>query len=166
MAEAVLGNLRNVIVCNTEDRTTQEWVCEHVERVRVPVMTAGRSAATTRLGDRSVAESTRIDAEEVPLVEPADLGTLPPQEAFVILSGAVWKVRFPQIRSGVPARLALNAAGEPKPQRRFGERLRYALARLLPRAARVRIENAVAAREAARWTGEARTEAEWLKANG
>lgn len=166
MAEAVLGNLRNVIVCNTEDRTTQEWVCEHVERVRVPVMTAGRSAATTRLGDRSVAESTRIDAEEVPLVKPADLGTLPPQEAFVILSGAVWKVRFPQIRSGVPARLALNAAGEPKPQRRFGERLRYALARLLPRAARVRIENAVAAREAARWTGEARTEAEWLKANG
>lgn len=166
MAEAVLGNLRNVIVCNTEDRTTQEWVCEHVERVRVPVMTAGRSATTTRLGDRSAAKSTRIDAEEVPLVEPADLGTLPPQEAFVILSGAVWKVRFPQIRSGVPARLALNAAGAPKPARRFGERLRLALARLLPRAARVRIENAVAAREAARWTGEARTESEWLKANG
>lgn len=166
MAEAVLGNLRNVIVCNTEDRTTQEWVCEHVERVRVPVMTAGRSATTTHLGDRSAAKSTRIDAEEVPLIEPADLGTLPPQEAFVILSGAVWKVRFPQIRSGVPARLALNAAGEPKRKRRFGERLRWALARLLPRASRVRIENAVAAREAARWTGEARTEAEWLKANG
>lgn len=166
MAEAVLGNLRNVIVCNTEDRTTQEWVCEHVERVRVPVMTAGRSAATTRLGDRSATKSTRIDAEEVPLIEPADLGTLPPQEAFVILSGAVWKVRFPQIRSGVPARLALNAAGEPKRKRRFGERLRWALARLLPRASRVRIENAVAAREAARWTGEARTESEWLRANG
>lgn len=166
MAEAVLGNLRNVIVCNTEDRTTQEWVCEHVECVRVPVMTAGRSAATTRLGDRSATKSTRIDAEEVPLIEPADLGTLPPQEAFVILSGAVWKVRFPQIRSGVPARLALNAAGEPKRKRRFGERLRWALARLLPRASRVRIENAVAAREAARWTGEARTETEWLKANG
>lgn len=166
MAEAVLGNLRNVIVCNTEDRTTQEWVCEHVECVRVPVMTAGRSAATTRLGDRSATKSTRIDAEEVPLIEPADLGTLPPQEAFVILSGAVWKVRFPQNRSGVPARLALNAAGEPKRKRRFGERLRWALARLLPRASRVRIENAVAAREAARWTGEARTETEWLKANG
>ncbi len=117
-AKQILGNFNNVIMLRVKSYETAEFFTQQLPQVEVSAMTVV-SGVTDGAGDSAShfvsRNEDRIEKQSVPLIEPADIMSLPQGQAFALLEGnRLWKIRMPMPDAKndkfIPS--ALRAVGE------------------------------------------------------
>ncbi|MBC7501840.1 MAG: type IV conjugative transfer system coupling protein TraD [Herminiimonas sp.] len=99
-AKQILGNFNNVVMLRVKDQGTAEFFTDQLPKVEVSAMTVV-SGVTDGSGDGSGTDfvsrnEDSISTQSVPIIEPADIMSLPQGQAFALLEGnRLWKIRMP-----------------------------------------------------------------------
>ncbi|HFO1751943.1 TPA: conjugative transfer system coupling protein TraD [Klebsiella pneumoniae] len=96
----VQGNFNNLIMLRVRENRTAELLTTQLPQVEIYTKTlvSGHQDTADVNADQDFTSSTqdRIGTVKVPLLEPADIVTLPKGQAFALLEGGqLWKIRMP-----------------------------------------------------------------------
>lgn len=96
----VQGNFNNLIMLRVRENRTAELLTTQLPQVEIYTKTlvSGHQDAADVNADQDFTSSTqdRVGTVKVPLLEPADIVTLPKGQAFALLEGGqLWKIRMP-----------------------------------------------------------------------
>ncbi|EPC00581.1 hypothetical protein L861_06485 [Litchfieldella anticariensis FP35 = DSM 16096] len=99
-AGQVVGNFNNLIMLRVREEKTAELLTRQLRKVNVAnrmlVSMAGDNSDVTTDIDFTSSGGDRISTVQVPMIEPADVVSLPKGQAFALLEGGqLWKVRMP-----------------------------------------------------------------------
>ncbi len=99
-AGQVEGNFNTLIMLRPRQLTTAELLTSRLEQVhvktRVPISSAADSSDPTSGIEFTSTNQDRIVPEKVPLIQPAEVMSLPKGQAFALLEGGrLWKIRLP-----------------------------------------------------------------------
>ncbi|ARB45739.1 MULTISPECIES: type IV conjugative transfer system coupling protein TraD [Alloalcanivorax] len=99
-ARQVVGNFNNVIMLRVREDRTAELLTRQLRKVSINQrmlmsMTSDNSNVDTDQ-DFSSSGGDRVSTVQVPMIEPADVVSLPKGQAFALLEGGqLWKIRMP-----------------------------------------------------------------------
>ncbi|WP_127958579.1 type IV conjugative transfer system coupling protein TraD [Serratia microhaemolytica] len=95
----VQGNFNNLIMLRVRDNVTAELLTSQLPQVEIysKTLVSGHQDTDSESGqDFSSSTQDRVGTVKVPLLEPADVVTLPKGQAFALLEGGqLWKIRMP-----------------------------------------------------------------------
>ena len=96
----VQGNFNNLIMLRVRENRTAELLTTQLPQVEIYTKTlvSGHQDTADVNADQDFTSSTqdRVGTVKVPLLEPADIVTLPKGQAFALLEGGqLWKIRMP-----------------------------------------------------------------------
>ncbi|EGZ7019007.1 conjugative coupling factor TraD, PFGI-1 class [Cronobacter sakazakii] len=96
----VQGNFNNLIMLRVRENRTDELLTTQLPQVEIYTKTlvSGHQDTADVNADQDFTSSTqdRVGTVKVPLLEPADIVTLPKGQAFALLEGGqLWKIRMP-----------------------------------------------------------------------
>lgn len=96
----VQGNFNNLIMLRVRENRTAELLTSQLPQVEIysKTLVSGHqdSADVTVNHDFTSSTQDRVGTIKVPLLEPADIVTLPKGQAFALLEGGqLWKIRMP-----------------------------------------------------------------------
>ncbi|APY52849.1 conjugative coupling factor TraD, PFGI-1 class [Salmonella enterica] len=96
----VQGNFNNLIMLRVRENRTAELLTTQLPQVEIYTKTlvSGHQDTADVNADQAFTSSTqdRVGTVKVPLLEPADIVTLPKGQAFALLEGGqLWKIRMP-----------------------------------------------------------------------
>ncbi|STQ03370.1 TraG-family protein [Enterobacter hormaechei] len=96
----VQGNFNNLIMLRVRENRTAELLTTQLSQVEIYTKTlvSGHQDTADVNADQDFTSSTqdRVGTVKVPLLEPADIVTLPKGQAFALLEGGqLWKIRMP-----------------------------------------------------------------------
>ncbi|HDU5040920.1 TPA: type IV conjugative transfer system coupling protein TraD [Klebsiella aerogenes] len=96
----VQGNFNNLIMLRVRENRTAELLTTQLPQVEIYTKTlvSGHQDTADVIADQDFTSSTqdRVGTVKVPLLEPADIVTLPKGQAFALLEGGqLWKIRMP-----------------------------------------------------------------------
>ena len=96
----VQGNFNNLIMLRVRENRTAELLTTQLPQVEIYIKTlvSGHQDTADVNADQDFTSSTqdRVGTVKVPLLEPADIVTLPKGQAFALLEGGqLWKIRMP-----------------------------------------------------------------------
>ena len=99
-AAQVQGNFNNLIMLRVRENRTAELLTTQLPQVEIYTKTlvSGHQDTADVNADQDFTSSTqdRVGTVKVPLLEPADIVTLPKGQAFALLEGGqLWKIRMP-----------------------------------------------------------------------
>jgi len=99
-AGQVMGNFNSLIMLRVRELETAELLTKQLPEVQVHSMTlvsgVTDTSDTTLDVDFTSTNQDRINVVDAPMLVPADLVSLPKEQAFCLLQGGqLWKVRFP-----------------------------------------------------------------------
>ncbi|ENS3118071.1 type IV conjugative transfer system coupling protein TraD [Salmonella enterica] len=99
-AAQVQGNFNNLIMLRVRENRTAELLTTQLPQVEIYTKTlvSGHQDTADVNADQDFTSSTqdRVGSVKVPLLEPADIVTLPKGQAFALLEGGqLWKIRMP-----------------------------------------------------------------------
>ncbi|MCE8005308.1 type IV conjugative transfer system coupling protein TraD [Billgrantia ethanolica] len=99
-AGQVIGNFNNLVMLRVREERTARLLTDQLRRVnvatRMQVSMAGDNSDVDSAVDFTSSGGDRISAVPVPMLEPADVVSLPKGQAFALLEGGqLWKIRMP-----------------------------------------------------------------------
>ena len=99
-AGQVVGNFNNLVMLRVREEKTAELLTRQLRQVNVAtrmlVSMASDSSDIANDIDFTSSGGDRISTVQVPMIEPADVVSLPKGQAFALLEGGqLWKVRMP-----------------------------------------------------------------------
>ena len=99
-ARQVVGNFNNVAMLRVREERTAELLTRQLRKVnitqRMLVSMSSDNASVDTDVDFSSSGGDRVSTVQVPMIEPADVVSLPKGQAFALLEGGqLWKIRMP-----------------------------------------------------------------------